>query len=218
MDAFARLSAINVNDHTEKKGSLTYLSWPWAWGELKKLYPDSYYTVYEAGNGCPYHTDGKTCWVKTGVTLVDGDKSLEHIEYLPVMDSRNCSIPLANVTSFDANKAIQRSLTKAIARHGLGLYIYAGEDFPEDETPAQPKQPTAQPTVTKTATVAPKYNPMPEVEAIKARFHIDKAGFQRMRQSLIDGGIVQNIPAQSMTEADWKQLFRAIEVNFGDVA
>lgn len=219
MDAFARLSAINVNDHTEKKGGLTYLSWPWAWGELKKLYPDSYHTVYETGNGCPYHTDGKTCWVKTGVTLVDGDKSLEHIEYLPVMDSRNHSIPLANVTSFDVNKAIQRSLTKAIARHGLGLYIYAGEDFPEDETPAQPKQPTAQPTVTKAETVAPKaFNPMPEVEAIKERFHIDNEGFQRMRQSLIDGGIVQNIPSKSMTEADWKQLFRAIEANFGDVA
>jgi hypothetical protein len=67
--------------------------------------------------------------VKTGVTI-DG---LEHIEYLPVMDFRNASITVDKVTSFDVNKAIQRSLTKAVARHGLGLYIYAGEDLPEGE-------------------------------------------------------------------------------------
>jgi hypothetical protein len=65
--------------------------------------------------------------VKTGVTI----NGLEHIEYLPVMDYRNASIIVDNVTSFDVNKAIQRSLTKAVARHGLGLYIYAGEDLPE---------------------------------------------------------------------------------------
>ena len=80
-----------------------------------------------------YHTDGRTCWVKTGVTI-DG---LEHIEYLPVMDMRNASIPVERVTSFDVNKAIQRSLTKAAARHGLGLYIYAGEDLPEAEAEQQ---------------------------------------------------------------------------------
>ena len=67
-------------------------------------------------------------------------EGLEHIEYLPVMDFRNNSIPSDKVTSFDVNKAIQRSLTKACARHGLGLYIYAGEDLPEDEQPA-PAQP-----------------------------------------------------------------------------
>lgn len=132
MSPFEILNAVDVNGHTEKKGSLTYLSWAWAWGELKKRYPMSYYTVYESSNGCLYHTDGKTCWVKTGVTLVDGDKSIEHIEYLPVMDSRNRSIPLDSVDSFAVNKTVQRSLTKAIARHGLGLYIYAGEDLPED--------------------------------------------------------------------------------------
>ena len=68
--------------------------------------------------------DGRTCWVKTGVTI----ENLEHIEYLPVMDYKNKSILLENITSFDVNKAIQRSLTKALARHGLGLYVYAGED------------------------------------------------------------------------------------------
>lgn len=125
---FATLNAINVNEHTEKKNGLTYLSWAWAWAEVKKLYPDAYYTIYENRDGLNYHTDGRTCWVKTGVTI----NCLEHIEYLPVMDYRNASITLDKVTSFDVNKAIQRSLTKAVARHGLGLYIYAGEDLPED--------------------------------------------------------------------------------------
>jgi hypothetical protein len=127
---FEILNAINANDKTEKKNGLTYLSWPFAWGEVKKLHPNTTYTVYENADGWNYFTDGKTCWVKTGVTI-DG---IEHIEYLPIMNNMNKSIPVANVTSFDVNKAIQRSITKAIARHGLGLYIFAGEDLPEEIT------------------------------------------------------------------------------------
>lgn len=137
MDAFNTLYKIDCNGHTEQKNGLTYLSWAWAWAEIKKAYPGSFYTIYENTNGWCYHTDGKTCWVKTGVTIVDPENEsvLEHIEYLPVMDHRNRSIPLDQVTSFDVNKAIQRSLTKAAARHGLGLYIYAGEDLPESDPP-----------------------------------------------------------------------------------
>ena len=127
---FADLNAVNVNEHTEKKNGLTYLSWAWAWVEIKKRHPDATYTIYENANGWNYHTDGSTAWVKTGVTV----NGIEHIEYLPIMDSRNRSISVVSVTSFDVNKAIQRSLTKACARHGLGLYIYAGEDLPEDST------------------------------------------------------------------------------------
>ena len=126
---FNDLYAVNVNGHTEKKNNLTYLSWAWAWGEIKKRHPDATYTVYENADGWNYHTDGRTCWVKTGVTV----NGIEHIEYLPVMDYKNKSIPAENVTSYDVNKSIQRSLTKACARHGLGLYIYAGEDLPEEE-------------------------------------------------------------------------------------
>lgn len=154
MSPFEILNGVDVSGHTEKKGNLTYLSWAWAWGELKKRYPMSYYTVYEAANGNPYHTDGKTCWVKTGVTLVDGETSLEHIEYLPVMDARNRSIPLEQVDSFAVNKTIQRSLTKAIARHGLGLYIYAGEDLPEDAAETE-KQPSGKPVPVSRSTVNP---------------------------------------------------------------
>ena len=133
---FETLNAIDVSKYTEKKGTLTYLSWAWAWGKVKENYPDATYKIYENAQGLIYHTDGKTCWVKTGVTI-DG---IENIEYLPVMDNRNNSIPLANITSRSVNDSIQRSLTKACARHGLGLYIYAGEDLPEavaDEKKAQ---------------------------------------------------------------------------------
>lgn len=144
---FSTLNAVNCNEHTEKKNNLTYLSWAWAWAEVKKLYPNASYTIYENEQQWNYFTDGKTCWVKTGVTI----EGLEHIEYLPVMDFRNKSIAADKVTSFDVNTAIQRSLTKACARHGLGLYIYAGEDLPEDEQTAQPAAqpaPTAAPVTT----------------------------------------------------------------------
>lgn len=133
---FSILNDINVNGKTEQKNGLTYLSWAWAWGEVKKMFPDATYTIYENANGWCYHTDGKTCWVKTGVTV----NGIEHIEYLPVMDFKNRSISFDNVTSFDVNKAIQRSLTKAVARHGLGLYIYAGEDLPETEAEQQKEE------------------------------------------------------------------------------
>ena len=133
---FATLNAINVNEHTEQRNGLTYLSWAWAWAKLKENYPDAAYVIYErqsAYGPINYFTDGKTCWVKTGI-IINGQ---EHIEELPVMDFKNKSILLENVTSTDVNKAIQRSLTKACARHGLGLYIYAGEDLPEEERKAQ---------------------------------------------------------------------------------
>lgn len=126
---FEELNAVNVNDKTEQKNGLTYLAWAYAWGEIKKRYPEANYVIYENAQGWNYHTDGRTCWVKTGVSI----EGIEHIEELPVMNNRNQSIPLESVTSCDVNKAIQRSLTKACARHGLGLYIYAGEDLPENE-------------------------------------------------------------------------------------
>lgn len=146
---FEVLNSINVNDKTEQKNGLTYLSWAYAWGELKKRFPDSTYTVYENEKGWNYFTDEMTCWVKTGVTV----NGIEHIEYLPIMDYKNKSIPLGSVTSFDVNKAIQRSLTKAIGRHGLGLYIYAGEDLPSESDGKQ--EPTKAPTK-KTSIPGPK--------------------------------------------------------------
>lgn len=140
---FIELNSINVNEKVEKKNGLSYLSWAWAWAEVKKIHPDATYTIYENNDGWNYFTDGRTGWVKTGVTV----NGIEHIEYLPIMDFKNKSITLENITSFDVNKAIQRSLTKAVARHGLGLYIYAGEDLPETEQEPVEKITSEQATV-----------------------------------------------------------------------
>ena len=125
---FEQLNGIDVSKKIDKKGKLTYLSWAWAWGELKKIHPTATSKVYEQENGLNYWHDDKTAWVKASVTVDE----IEHIEYLPIMDFKNKSVSLDALTSTDVNKAIQRCITKAIARHGLGLYIYAGEDLPEE--------------------------------------------------------------------------------------
>lgn len=135
---FSNLYNIDVREKVKQKNNLNYLSWAAAWAEVKKVHPDAFYTIYEeiisiSDTGIPMKTrpwfdDGKTGWVKTGVTI----NGLEHIEELPIMDFKNKSIVADNITSADANKSIQRSLTKACARHGLGLYIYEGEDLPEE--------------------------------------------------------------------------------------
>ena len=132
---FTELNAVNVSDKTEKKNGLTYLSWAWAWGELKKRHPFAEYRVHKPANSDRiYFDDGKYAWVEVSVSIPVREAPngwAEHTEILPVMDNRNQSIPLERLNMMDVNKAIQRALTKAIARHGLGLYIYAGEDLPE---------------------------------------------------------------------------------------
>ena len=126
---FEELNEINVSDKIEKKNGLSYLSWAFAWQELKKRYPAAKKNVVKSSEGCLYHTDGRTCWVEVSVTI----NEIEETEYLPVMDFKNQAIPLERITSTAVNTALQRAITKAIARHGLGLYIYAGEDLPEGE-------------------------------------------------------------------------------------
>tara|TARA_R110000737_G_scaffold936_4_gene2733 strand:+ start:1593 stop:2186 length:594 start_codon:yes stop_codon:yes gene_type:complete len=127
--AFDKLSAVNVYDKVEKKGQLTYLSWAHAWAFAKKLYPELTRKVYENEIGMNYHNDGSTAWVKVGVTIDE----IEYIDYLPIMNTsgRPKSIQLENITSFEVNSSIQRSTVKALALHGLGLSVYAGEDLIE---------------------------------------------------------------------------------------
>lgn len=127
-NVFKELNDVNVSDKIERKGKLSYLSWAWAWAELKKKYPLATSKVYEREDGRIYWDDGRGAWVKCSVTVDD----LEHIEFLPLMDFHNKAIPVEKITLMEINKAIQRAITKAIARHGLGLYIYAGEDLPEE--------------------------------------------------------------------------------------
>jgi len=125
---YENLSSISIRDKVETKGKMDYLSWANAWQMLKQNYPNATREVYEdPQTGWNYFTDGRSAWVKVGIKVND----LEHIDYLPIMDFRNNSVPIDKVTSTDVNKTIQRSTAKAIAMHGLGLTLWTGEDVPE---------------------------------------------------------------------------------------
>lgn len=145
-NAFDILNAVNVNEHTETKDTgkvkLTYLSWAWAWSEVKKRFPDAQYEIIKF-NGLPYVYDDKTGFMVYTTVTIDG---ITHEMWLPVMDGQNRAMlahpyevktkfntfTVQPATMFDVNKAIMRCLTKNLAMFGLGLYIYAGEDLPED--------------------------------------------------------------------------------------
>ena len=123
---FKELASISVKEKVQKKGRFDYLSWAYAWAIVKDKYPDSVRTVYESEHtGLNYFTDGKTGYVKVGVTI----NGIEHIDYLPIMASNNQSLTIDRISSFHVNKTIQRSTVKAIAMHGLGLSLWAGEDL-----------------------------------------------------------------------------------------
>ena len=203
---FTALANINVNDKTEKKNNLTYLSWAWAWGEIKKQHPDATYTIYENKDGWNYHTDGRTCWVKTGMTV----QGIEHIEYLPVMDHRNASISADKVTSFDVNKAIQRSLTKAAARHGLGLYIYAGEDLPDDgeekPVPASKLSETQKTTPAKVDVTEHPMTPKERVESLCKLLRITVAQFGELYAKLQADGKIPNKKTAELMPSEWQAL------------
>ena len=135
MSTFKKLSEIDIKGKVEKKGSQSYLSWATAWSLAKAEYPTIQRVVYEDPlTGLNFFTDHKTCYVKVGV-IIEG---LEHIDYLPVMDFRNKSIGIDAVTSMDVNKTIQRSTTKALAMHGLGLQMWTGEDLVDSAKASKP--------------------------------------------------------------------------------
>lgn len=138
---FETLSAINVNDKTEKKSGLTYLSWAWAWSEFQKVCPEATYYIVKDNRGLPYFADESGAIVYTCVTV----GNITHEMWLPVMDGANRAMKstpytyttkfgektVEAFTMFDINKTIMRCLTKNLAMFGLGIYIYAGEDLPE---------------------------------------------------------------------------------------
>ncbi len=117
---WATLSAIDCNKHTEKKGQLTYLSWTWAWQILMEYYPSSSFEFMPE-----QHLDNGTVMTSCSVTVEGITRSM----WLPVMDNKNKSILVP--TSREISDARMRCLAKCIALHGLGLYIYAGEDLPQ---------------------------------------------------------------------------------------
>jgi len=165
---FETLSAINVNDKVEKKSGLTYLSWAWAWGEVKKVYPDAVYSVIQDPSTLkPYFFDEALGYmVMTNVTIQG--QTLEM--WLPVMDGANKSMKhepytystrygdksVEQASMFDINKTLMRCLVKNLAMFGLGHYIFAGEDLPESEsdTISTPSKAPAKPVIAK----APKAN------------------------------------------------------------
>lgn len=166
---FNKLFAINCNDKTEKKSNgsteLTYLSWCYAWSEVKKQYPGANYDILKFGeNKLPYVYDEKTGYMVFTRVEIEG---VEHEMWLPVMDSANKAMKdkpytykvakyewqnrqrvkvgeiektVESATMFDINKTIMRCLTKNLAMFGLGLYIYAGEDLPENIDAEEPKK------------------------------------------------------------------------------
>ena len=125
MKKFEEVAKININEKLEKKGKFSYLSWAFAWAEIKKLDEKANYKVYENQDSLPFFKSEEGYFVKVGVIF----NELEHIVFLPVLDGANK--PIQKPNSFNINTSIQRCLVKAIAMHGLGLYVYAGEDLPE---------------------------------------------------------------------------------------
>jgi hypothetical protein len=142
---FVDLAAVNVNAHIEKKNNLSYLSWAWAVDYMTRLDEGAEWE-YREWDGKPFLTlpDG-TCMVYCTVTF-GGRKRTAH---LPVMDYKNK--PIVNPDAFSINTTMQRALVKAIALHGLGLYIYAGEDLPKEEADQQDKKDVKAPKVTPNA-------------------------------------------------------------------
>lgn len=225
---FLKLFNTNVSDKIEKKNGLSYVSWSYAWAEAKKQFPDANYTIYENKDGWFYHTDGKTAWVKTGVTI----NGIEHIEMLPVMDFKNRSIPVDQITSTDVNKAIQRSLTKAVARHGLGLYVYAGEDLPEEEAEIRRQekeaviQAKAQGKGKAEITTSGKVQELSEAMKYiqnELAFMAEKTGcepqtmrtqFNIWRKKLEADGVVPKVSANDMTAEQAQQLISEIKSRY----
>lgn len=142
-EKFQELYSLNVNQHVEKKDNLSYLSWSFAWAEFKKVYPDATYEVKKDAEGRCYFGDERFGYM-VYTTVTAGGLSYEM--WLPVMDANNKAMKaeeytyttrsgsrtVAAMTMFDVNKTVMRCLVKNLAMFGLGLYIYAGEDLPED--------------------------------------------------------------------------------------
>jgi len=122
-DVFTNLSKVKCE--TKKKGRFDYVSWAEAWREVKKLYPQANFRVYTTENGFPAFINMTGGFVKVGVIIED----LEHIEFMPILDSYKKSIPKENITTNNINDSIKRCLVKCLALHGLGLNVFLGEEF-----------------------------------------------------------------------------------------
>lgn len=214
---FEVLNTVNVNDHTEVKDTgktkLTYLSWAWAWAEVKKKFPDATYEIVKF-DGIPYVFDEKTGYMVYTTVTIGG---ITHEMWLPVMDGNNRAMlnhpyevqtkynkfTVQAATMFDVNKTIMRCLTKNLAMFGLGLYIYAGEDLPEvsDEVvqaaPAKTEKESSKPKTESTAEKTAEE----KTESTEEKSKEEKTERSPARQKLYDF-----IAKNGFTKADQKKI------------
>lgn len=213
---FEKLSAINVNAKVEKKSGLTYLSWAWAWSETKKAYPNAtYQVVSDPISKKPYFFDEDLGYMVVTEVAIDG-QTLEM--WLPVMDGANKAMKnvpysyttrygeksVEAATMFDINKTLMRCLVKNLAMFGMGIYIYAGEDLPDNEdtsTPAPTKEvveptPTkevVEPTLTKLIKDSEDWNKVVKYVTANKELGMEKIGQQLNRKYTISAELKKEI-------------------------
>lgn len=257
---FDTLSGVNVNEHTEKKKTggveLTYLSWPWAWAEIKKRYPDAHYTVWKDEKGRPYSFDPETGYMVYTSVEING---IAHEMWLPVMDGANKAMKaepyeyavknpyfkyaklredgkyydkygneqteyntksVDAASMFDINKTIMRCLVKNLAMFGLGLYIYAGEDLPEGEEPQIKTEPLPDDAFKPGEKVdlppAGSWNLGNAMGLYCTQHGIKVETFAKLREALIAGNIVKDIPSKKLDPIEFDNLCKAMEATFPD--
>lgn len=200
---FSQLAAINVNEHIERKGNFTYLSWPFAVAQLRQFDPSATWAV-QRFEGLPYLYTEAGVFVEVSVTVKEVTLSQIH----PVLDSKNR--PILAPTAFDINTSIQRCLVKAIALHGLGLYIYAGEDLPATSDEAKPEE---KPASAKVKPVAAEVTPLRPTNGISK---VQIAQIERLltetgseREKLLTYFGVETLA--EITVADYPRVIRSLE-------
>ena len=198
MTTFEKLSAINVNEHVEKKKDLSYLSWAWAWSEVKRACPDARYkmgeTEYDEALGFMCHT----------AVTIEGE-TLEM--WLPVMDGANKSMKKASytystrfgdktveaATTFDINKTMMRCLVKNLAMFGLGLYIFAGEDLPEDIAEPIAAKPIEPPILVELKKGTEDWEKVVKYVTANKELGLEKIGAQLVRKYKISPSLKKDI-------------------------
>ena len=231
MKHFEELSKINVNDKVEKKNGLTYLSWMYAWSEVKKVFPEANYNIIKF-DGLPYVFDEKTGYmVFTNMTI----EGITHEMWLPVMDGANKAMRkepyqykskfgerTCNAADmFDINKTLMRCLVKNMAMFGLGGYIYAGEDLPEQEhvegIPADIK-PKAPPTSKTSAKVTVKTTTKERIEKLCEVHKLSIKDFGLLLKVLQDEGKVADKPTAEMNSVEVDTMLREMDTIRGQTS
>lgn len=217
---FETLNKVNVNDYTEELDKKNYLSWPYAWAEVMKRYPEAWYEIHKFEGGLPYVYDEKTGYMVFTTVHIAGDS---HDMWLPVLDSKfkamkaepyeyettgwqngqKCRVKkmVEAATMFDINKTIMRCLVKNLAMFGLGLYIYAGEDFPECDKEQEPEK-----QETKKLEQAPDDRFITAAEKVELLKEMNRTGMKK--EELLNWAKIESVDDLTLTryEKAMKQL------------